>query len=119
MYHDLPGMGYLHHGYYCYTPLFFEEMAKANDYEIVDLFLSDAGSPRWLDSIVNIRDDEDKPLAGNSVQGTGGDRYHLVVDFNIRVALKKTKPSSFRLGLEIATAHGSADSAALQAYAAR
>src|SRR6266700_7939841 len=34
VYHQLPASGYLDHGYYCYTPLFFREMAHANLYAI-------------------------------------------------------------------------------------
>ena len=32
--HQLPASGYLDHGYYCYTPLFFREMAQANGYVV-------------------------------------------------------------------------------------
>lgn len=43
LYSVLPASGYLDHGYYCYTPLFFADLAKANGYEIVDLFMNYCG----------------------------------------------------------------------------
>ncbi len=46
IYHQLPVSGYLDHGYYCYTPLFFREMAAANNYEILDLFVTPAGESK-------------------------------------------------------------------------
>jgi len=35
VYHDLPMSGYFSHGYFNYTPLFFCQLAAANDYEIL------------------------------------------------------------------------------------
>jgi hypothetical protein len=43
IYHQLPASGYLDHGYYCYTPLFFKDMAPANSYELRDLCATPAG----------------------------------------------------------------------------
>src|ERR1700730_18172259 len=34
MYCQLPATGYLDHGYFCYTPLFFRDIAAANKYEL-------------------------------------------------------------------------------------
>lgn len=35
IHHDLPLAGYYDHGYFCYTPRFFHDLAEANGYEIV------------------------------------------------------------------------------------
>src|SRR5580704_2534426 len=35
IYHDVPMGGYFYHGYFSYTPLFFNHMALANGYEVV------------------------------------------------------------------------------------
>lgn len=116
MYHDIPCIGLINHGYYCYTPLFFRELAKANDYEIIDLFLFGAGSPEWLENAIEIRDDEDNLLIGPSENRENNQRYCLLVSFTIRAVLKKTKSAPFRMGLDIATAHNIGDPAALKTY---
>jgi hypothetical protein len=46
IYHQLPASGYLDHGYYCYTPLFFQEMAEANKYVLEHLAVTPAGESR-------------------------------------------------------------------------
>src|SRR6266700_3314443 len=46
VYHQLPASGYLDHGYYCYTPLFFREMAHANLYAIEQMSVTPAGESR-------------------------------------------------------------------------
>lgn len=35
IYHDVPMGGYFYHGYFSYTPLFFNHLALANDYDVV------------------------------------------------------------------------------------
>lgn len=38
-----PSIGFLNHGYYNYNPLFYLDMASANDYEIIEAWYSHAG----------------------------------------------------------------------------
>ncbi|MBT4888238.1 MAG: hypothetical protein HON65_01625, partial [Rhodospirillales bacterium] len=38
MYHQVPTTGRIDHGYFCYHPRFFRELAEANGYEIVDTY---------------------------------------------------------------------------------
>ena len=49
IYHDVPMGGYLHHGYFCYTPRFFRDVAAANAYEILFEHYSISGKRqvRW------------------------------------------------------------------------
>lgn len=98
IYHQLPGSGYLDHGYYCYTPLFFHDMAKANGYEIINLFVTQAG--------VN-HIDQLKIPAGyemSAVEGILG-ADNRIPCLNIHAILKKTTGQPFRATLEVATAH--------------
>jgi hypothetical protein len=37
--------GYLTHGYFSYTPFFFQDLAAANDYQIVQQYFSKAATP--------------------------------------------------------------------------
>jgi hypothetical protein len=100
IYHQLPASGYLDHGYYCYTPLFFRELAEANRYEIAHLAVTPAGENK-IDAL--------------QIPSLGGDTMlneprHLgdnnrIPQLNIHVIMRKTNDRSFRAPLEIATAH--------------
>jgi hypothetical protein len=114
VYHQLPASGYLDHGYYCYTPLFFEELAKANVYEAVEMFFTPAGENFVGGMGIDVLGSD----AGVSVPhpiklGSGEDR---VPCFNIHVILRKTRRAAFRVALEIATAHASAYEEILSRY---
>jgi hypothetical protein len=111
LYHQLPASGYLDHGYYCYTPLFFQELASANNYEILDLFVTPAGESKIDQLKIQAR-------TGTSIL----DRLdHLTQDnripaLNIHVILRKTRGSGFRCALEIATAHSPVNAAMAARY---
>ncbi len=100
IYHQLPASGYLDHGYFCYTPLFFRELAQANGYEIECLAVTHAGENR-IDAL--------------GITCLGGDTMlnepaHLadnnrVPQLNLHVVLRKTIDQAFRPSLEIATTH--------------
>jgi hypothetical protein len=98
VYHQLPASGYLDHGYYCYTPLFFQEMAQANNYVIEHMAVTPAGESK-IDLL-------GAPLGENN----------RVPALNIHVILRKTKDASFRASLEIATAHSQVNNAMLERY---
>ena len=111
MYHVLPATGYLDHGYYCYTPLFFEDLAKANGYEIVEMFMALAGvSEIGLD----IRSDSqfDKPGSGQTPSAQRG-----IPSYNLHVILRKQQDGPFRAALEVATAHAAVDERMSARYA--
>jgi len=111
VYHQLPASGYLDHGYYCYTPLFFQEMAQANGYVIEHMAVTPAGESKidvlgipsmGGDSLLS----ETAPLGENN----------RVPALNIHVILRKTKDAPFRASLEIATAHSQVNTAMLERY---
>lgn len=101
IYHQLPASGYLDHGYFCYTPLFFRELAQANGYEIECLAVTHAGENR-IDALGITC------LAGDTMLN---EPAHLadnnrVPQLNLHVVLRKTIDQAFRPSLEIATTHG-------------
>jgi hypothetical protein len=104
IYHQLPASGYFDHGYYCYTPLFFREMAQANGYEVIDLFVTPAGDSK-VDAL---------QIPARNGENILVDLAHLAENnripaLNIHVILKRTTAEPFRCGLEIATAHAPVD----------
>jgi hypothetical protein len=111
MYHQLPLTGYFDHGYYCYTPLFFEELAKANSYDVLKVAVTPAGE-NFIDRM--------------GLQTIGGDTIlqsdrHLnennrIPSLNIHVILRKTKDTPFRVLLEISTAHSAPNMRILRRY---
>jgi hypothetical protein len=51
MYHQVPAGGHIDHGFFCYRPNFFHQLAKSNDYEIVHMALASFGEfelPEYL-----------------------------------------------------------------------
>jgi hypothetical protein len=111
IYHQLPASGYLDHGYYCYTPLFFREMAQANDYVIGQLAVTPAGESK-IDAI---------GLSGKAGDSLLSPEVHLgennrIPALNIHVILRKTTDAPFRASLEIATAHSQVNTEMLERY---
>jgi hypothetical protein len=105
MYHDLPMTGYLDHGYFCYNPMLFMQLAEANDYNVEMLRFSGV-------------------LGGESVSRVFFDKYRDHPSFNIRendgqtwpqtslptasvsVIFRKKHDAEFRAGLETSTTVG-------------
>ncbi|MGJ5177478.1 hypothetical protein ACQR16_05700 [Bradyrhizobium oligotrophicum] len=100
IYHQLPASGYLDHGYFCYTPLFFRELAHANGYSIEFLAVTYAGENR-IDALGLTS------LEGDTVlrEPAHLNENNRVPQLNVHVVLKKTTDESFRPSLEIATSH--------------
>ncbi len=91
IYHDVPMGGYFYHGYFAYTPLFFNHLAAANNYEIIFRHFSKAplGDPLtrgWTDE-----------LRDNGWPDPG---YH---DVGIEFVFRKTTDERFRLPVEVGT----------------
>ena len=111
VYHQLPASGYLDHGYYCYTPLFFREMAQANEYVVEQLAVTHAGESN-IDAIgVSARAGETL-LTGDAHLG----QNNRIPALNIHVILGKTTDAAFRASLEIATAHAEVNTGMLERY---
>ncbi len=87
IYHDLPMSGYLKHGYFLYTPLFFNDLAAANDYRIVRQYYSR----------------EAKPVAAPEFMRENGFPDPDFTDFGIEFILQKTSDAAFRMPLDPTT----------------
>lgn len=103
VYHQLPASGYLDHGYYCYTPLFFKELAAANGYMIEHMAVSPAGESR-IDALAM------RSIAGETLLKPPGPlgENNRIPALNIHVVMRKTRKEAFRVSLE--TAHADAPS---------
>jgi hypothetical protein len=110
-YHQLPASGYLDHGYFCYTPLLFRDLAKANGYVIEHLAMTPAGES-CIDAL-GIHS-----LAGDTLRKQTGHlgRDNRIPSLNMHVILRKTRDEPFRAALEIATAHSSVSAGVLDRY---
>ncbi|MGV8996295.1 MAG: hypothetical protein ACOH12_05065 [Parvibaculaceae bacterium] len=115
MLHQVPTSGWHNHGYFCYHPLFFKDLAEANDYDVLDMFWTPA-QPHWLKDVeIPIRE-ELRPFDRSTDL-----RKTLYVDgqlptFNINVLVRKTKSAPFKVALEIATTHAQLDPEISKAY---
>jgi len=112
LYCQLPATGYLDHGYYCYTPLFFHDLAEANDYVIVDLFFTVAGETHLDKMGIDFRNDDGMIPC----QATPSPDRSVFSNFNVHAVLRKTRSAPFRLRLEVATAHAGVDGEILERY---
>jgi len=113
MYHQLPATGYLDHGYFAYTPLFFKDLAAANDYEVVDMFYTLAGFDEPLRMGIDVRE-ETTLRATYSKPLTVFERR--VPCFDTRIVLRKQHSTRFRCRLEVATGFASVDRAMALRY---
>ena len=115
-FHQLPSVGWIDHGYFCYHECFFTDLANSNGYEIVELWYTLAGQSSL--SAEDIRDPEkpEVPCSGNC-----SSELLKVPSFNLNVILRKKVSRTFAVGLELATSHSalSADIASLYAGGGR
>lgn len=112
LYCQLPATGYFDHGYYCYTPLFFKDLAEANDYVIVDLFFTSAGETSLDKMGIDLRDDDGMTPCRTKLPP---DRL-VFPNYNVHAILRKTRSAPFRLRLEVATAHAGVDGEVFEKY---
>jgi hypothetical protein len=102
--HQVPSIGWTDHGYFCYHDNFFEDLAKANNYEIVDLWYSPTGVSKPNAKPVDVRD-QTMPLVPHSA--TPAQLPDMLVNYNIHAVLRKVHDAPFCVGLELATSHSS------------
>jgi len=101
MYHQVPGTGYLHHGYFTYDIQFFEDLAKANGYVFKDAWYC---GPQGAGNVLQHAPthpgvaDPNKPY--NNVEGF---REQPIPNSVINVLFQKVSDAPFRVGLELST----------------
>jgi hypothetical protein len=89
IHHDLPHRGYHAHGYFNYNPILFEDLARANGYEVVLQAFS--------------RGDWRHAPASLTEHGFDKAGYR---DRGLEIVLKKTNDTPFRIPLETTTSDG-------------
>jgi hypothetical protein len=112
IYCQVPATGYFEHGYFCYTPLFFRDLAKANNYEIVDSFFTMAGRSNLKELGIEIRSEED-PDNPREI----GDDETLFSYFNFNILMRRQSDTPFCISLDIATSHAAVAPSVLLRYA--
>ena len=105
MYHNLPMTGYLDHGYFCYNPRLFFELAAANRYTVNTLGF---GGPGSGESVVEkfVRQYQQTTAIHDAatVEKRWGEAR--VPTGGLAVVLEKTRDRAFRASLETSTTAG-------------
>ena len=99
-FHQVPGAGWIGHGYFTYQPPFFDDLVRSNEYELVDRWYT-AGGQSGFDPSIEVRD----PARPQVPVGAAGEKLPLVANYNLNVVLRKRIDAPFRVGLELATSH--------------
>jgi hypothetical protein len=94
IYHDVPMGGYFYHGYFSYTPLFFNHLALANGYEVVFKHFSK------VPLAAPLAQQPTEELAQNGWPDPG---YH---DVGIEYIFRKTSDAPFRIPVDAGTSVG-------------
>lgn len=111
-FHQVPYAGWPEHGYVVYHKRFFDDLAAANGYEVLDMWLCPAykdPAPTQLD-MRGLR----TPLVPNSADAAFPP---IVLNGLICALFRKTRPAPFRVDLEAATAHAPVSAAVQERYA--
>jgi hypothetical protein len=102
IFHQVPSTGYINHGYFCYNALMFQELARANGYDILDLwFYGPCGTGNVLTNAQAYPGVTDATKPQNNVEGF---RNSPVPNALINVLFRKAKSREFRVALEVRTA---------------
>jgi hypothetical protein len=101
MIHDLPGLGYLDHGLFLYTPRFFFSLAARNHYEIVEVGYTGPGDATDLPAA--LRRYRDKPVEVGMSPGLAGER---LADAGLRAVLRKRGGVPFESAIDVTGASG-------------
>jgi hypothetical protein len=91
IYHDVPMGGYFYHGYFSYTPLFFNHLALANGYKIVFRHFSK------VPITAPLAQESTDELTENGWPDPG---YH---DVGIEYIFQKTTAAAFRIPIDAGT----------------
>lgn len=101
IYHQVPSVGWLDHGYVAYHEAFFRDLVKSNNYELLDIWYTPERQLTF-DGGADIRDAL-RPQLPNSASRSG--LLLTVQCMNLNVVVRKPHDRPFRVGLELATAH--------------
>jgi hypothetical protein len=96
--HQLPTAGYIYHGYFCYTPRFFFDLAGYNQYEVVDFSYDGPGPASDMFGIIRDYASQYPVLTKHLNQDA-----RLIQDYSLSVVLRKTRNERLRLPMEKST----------------
>jgi hypothetical protein len=113
-FHQLPSTGWDGHGYFCYHAELFKDLAKANGYEVLDLWYVPTGEC-WFDSLeVDVRD----PMCPEEPHSANHDpNRRFAPSHNLNIVLRKRVDRPFSLTLELATSHAGLSGDVIDRYA--
>jgi SAM-dependent methyltransferase len=96
--HQLPAVGFIDHGFFCYTPRFFFDLAGYNSYEVIDFSYDGPGGDVDMYGIVN-----DYvtyfPALKNAVRENG----LRPPNYALNIILRKTSQAPFQIPMETST----------------
>lgn len=114
IYHQVPTTGRIDHGYFCYHPRLFRELAQANGYEIVDIWFQ-RGQIR--DPVSGLLRPRSSSMAATGIKVKGKHTPEVdIPNHSIGVLFKKTRKDDFRLPLELHTRHAEPDEGTAALY---
>jgi SAM-dependent methyltransferase len=111
--HQISNVGWIDHGYFKYNALFIDDLAKANDYKVLDRFYTVAGQTEFASLGLDIRH-PNTPMKKHSA--TGPD---TLPNFNLNYLVQKTIDEPFYVGLDITTTHAPLSDEAVMIYGPR
>jgi SAM-dependent methyltransferase len=114
MFHQVPAVGYINHGYWVYSPRTFSELAAANGYELRAFWITGPQGLSPLDPQTETRAlDWNDALPENFWAAW---QTTLVPNGLINALLRKTQSSDFRLSLDTTTSNAAPDGAVADLY---
>jgi hypothetical protein len=118
-----PSVGFLNHGYFNYNPLFYMDLATANQYELVQAWYSHAGGYPITDvrfpiiDIARLDEQGERAKAETKPFAEAAERApEQGASYNFNIVMKKTVDAPLRLPLEIRTTHGALGADARTSY---
>jgi SAM-dependent methyltransferase len=104
-YHQVPASGYFGHGYVCYPEQLFRDFARANNYDILNLWYVYRGDMCLDPNMIDVRNPY-RPLEPHS--GSAAD-LPFAPSYNLAVLLKKRTNAPMMLPLELRTGTAAVD----------
>ena len=122
--HFVPSVGWLDHGYFCYTGRFFFDMAGFNEYEIVDMWFDGSASNENLYASARNYQSYFPALTGRLNKIGISQRETLlnslkIPTISIALVFRKTKDASFMGTVETSTSVGEVPTEVADAYTRR
>ncbi|MEM1446019.1 MAG: hypothetical protein AAGF84_08195 [Planctomycetota bacterium] len=104
--HQLPCVGYLGHGYFSYHPLLFRDLAEANGYDVVALWLTGPQGDPTRPVLTQFEDEDPTQLAPRARADCDPEAWADLKqrDGVLNVWQRKTRDATFARPLEVRTA---------------